>query len=121
MLHEIIVQESCKIFFFILLKNHSNFKLCSLCTETTTGCFIGSGKLGSRKETSKITGEKAALDMLYSTSIGACVDHHVQDQLIVFMALAKGTSKIRTPPLTLHTKTAIYVCELMTKVGGGIL
>lgn len=72
--------------------------------------------MGSRKESSKVTGEKAALDMLYSTSIGACVDNHVQDQLIIFMALAKGKSRVRTPPLTLHTKTAIYISELMTKV-----
>ncbi|XP_063704927.1 RNA 3'-terminal phosphate cyclase [Culicoides brevitarsis] len=86
-----------------------------LCTETTTGCFIGSGRIGSRKESSKVTGEKAALEMLYATNSGACVDSHVQDQLIIFMALAKGTSRVRTLPLTLHTKTAIHVCELMTK------
>uniref|UniRef100_A0A336KA95 RNA 3'-terminal phosphate cyclase n=1 Tax=Culicoides sonorensis TaxID=179676 RepID=A0A336KA95_CULSO len=87
-----------------------------LCTETTTGCFIGSGKIGSRKEASKVTGEKAALEMLYTTSIGSCVDKHVQDQLIIFMALAKGKSKIRSTPLTLHSKTAIYICEQLTKV-----
>lgn len=33
------------------------------------------------------------------------------------MALAKGTSRIRCNlPLTLHTKTAIYIAELMTNV-----
>jgi RNA 3'-terminal phosphate cyclase (ATP) len=46
----------------------------------------------------------------------ACIDAHVQDQLIIFMALANGKSRIRSVPLTLHTKTAIHVAELMTKV-----
>jgi RNA 3'-terminal phosphate cyclase (ATP) len=32
------------------------------------------------------------------------------------MALAKGHSKIRCGPLTDHTKTAIFVAELLTKV-----
>ncbi len=32
------------------------------------------------------------------------------------MALAKGHSKIRCGPLSDHTKTAIYVSELLTKV-----
>ena len=42
-------------------------------------------------------------------------DEYMQDQLIIFMALAKGISKIQTGPLTLHTKTAIYFAEKMTK------
>tara|TARA_B100000780_G_C20872429_1_gene346981 strand:+ start:71 stop:289 length:219 start_codon:yes stop_codon:yes gene_type:complete len=29
---------------------------------------------------------------------GASVDEHTADQLIVYMALAEGTSKIRAPP-----------------------
>ena len=32
------------------------------------------------------------------------------------MALAKGHSKVRCGPLSDHTKTAIYVAELFTKV-----
>lgn len=43
-----------------------------------------------------------------------CVDEHVQDQLIIYCSLAKGVSKIRTGPLTDHTKTAIYFCSLIT-------
>lgn len=37
-------------------------------------------------------------------------------QVIIFMALADGKSRIRIGPLTLHTKTAIFVAELLTKV-----
>lgn len=38
-------------------------------------------------------------------------------QLILFMALANGISRIRTGPVTLHTKTAIHVAEQLTQVG----
>lgn len=38
-------------------------------------------------------------------------------QLIIFMALAKGTSRIRTGPITLHTQTAIHIAEQLTQVG----
>ena len=45
---------------------------------------------------------------------GGCVDQHLQDQMIVFMSLAKGTSRFRSGPLTLHTETAMYMCGLLT-------
>jgi len=38
----------------------------------------------------------------------------MQDQLIIFMALAKGTSAIKTGPLEMHTKTSIHYAELLT-------
>ncbi len=44
-----------------------------------------------------------------------CVDEYLQDQLIIFMALDNNTSKIKTGKITLHTATAIYFAELMTK------
>lgn len=37
-------------------------------------------------------------------------------QLIIFMALAKGRSQIRTGAVTLHTQTAIQVAEQLTQV-----
>lgn len=38
-----------------------------------------------------------------------------QDQLIIFMALASGRSRVRTTkPLTLHTSTAIHMVQLLT-------
>lgn len=44
------------------------------------------------------------------------MDFHVQDQLIIFMALARGVSRIRCNlPLTMHTKTAIHIAELLTE------
>ncbi len=43
-----------------------------------------------------------------------CLDQHLQDQVIIFMALACGISRVRTGPLTMHTRTAIHVAEILS-------
>lgn len=40
-----------------------------------------------------------------------CLDEHTVDHLIIFMALAKGISKIQVGELSLHTKTAIEIVK----------
>ena len=35
--------------------------------------------------------------------------------MIIFMALAAGSSTLVTGPITLHTETAIHIAEKMTK------
>jgi len=44
---------------------------------------------------------------------------YLQDQLIIFMALAAGRSRVLSGPLSLHTKTAIHYTQLLTGVRGG--
>lgn len=83
-------------------------------TETSTGCILGGSALGHPKEIPHETGIKAANEILDSVLSGGCVDVWLQDQLIIFMALAKGTSQIVTGCLTQHTTTAISVAEMMT-------
>ncbi|XP_054278578.1 RNA 3'-terminal phosphate cyclase [Macrosteles quadrilineatus] len=83
--------------------------------ETTTGCIYAGTALGKRDVKAEIVGEAAAKELDKSISLEICVDEHSQDQMIILMALAKGKSRILCGPVTLHTKTAIYVAELMTK------
>ncbi|CAF0854679.1 unnamed protein product [Adineta ricciae] len=83
--------------------------------ETTTGCILAASALGKREVPAHEVGTQAAQDLLEDLSSQACVDRHLQDQLIIIMALANGHSKIRSGPLTDHTKTAIAVAELLTK------
>lgn len=49
-----------------------------------------------------------------------CVDEYLMDQLVIFMALAKGRSRVRCPAPTsissLHLETAIYFSELLCGV-----
>ena len=38
----------------------------------------------------------------------------MQDQMIIFMALAKGESQVLSGPFTLHTETAIHIAQELT-------
>merc|ERR1719419_1727103 len=60
------------------------------------------------------TGIKAAEELLEAVECGGCVDKYIQDQMIIFMALAAGHSTLVTGPLTLHTETAIHIAEKLT-------
>lgn len=83
--------------------------------KTDTSCIFGASALGNRKEKPEKTGEIAAQELLDDLKSGGCVDAWLQDQLIIFMALAQGESKVKTGCLTLHTRTAIDVACQMTK------
>ncbi|XP_072024002.1 RNA 3'-terminal phosphate cyclase-like [Amphiura filiformis] len=83
--------------------------------ETSTGCLLAGSSLGKRGVQAEEVGRQAAQMLLDSLQHGGCVDEHLQDQLIIFMALASGVSKIRCGPITLHTETAIHVAKQLTE------
>ncbi|XP_036377742.1 RNA 3'-terminal phosphate cyclase [Megalops cyprinoides] len=83
--------------------------------ESSTGCIFAGSSLGKKGVYADKVGMEAAEMLLRNIRHNGCVDEFLQDQLIIFMALAKGTSRIRTGPLTLHTQTAIHVAEQLTK------
>ncbi|XP_029943106.1 RNA 3'-terminal phosphate cyclase [Salarias fasciatus] len=86
-----------------------------LVAETTGGCLLASSALGKRGVSPEQVGVAAAEALLGNLRHGGCVDDFLQDQLVIFMALASGRSRIRTGPPTLHTRTAIHVAEALTK------
>eukprot|EP00124_Ichthyophonus_hoferi_P004523 Ihof_evm2s509 gene=Ihof_evmTU2s509 len=79
-----------------------------LVAHTSTGCIIGGSAVGERGQGAKAVGKEAADMLVANIRHGGCVDEYLQDQMIIFMALAYGTSRIKTGPLTLHTQTAIH-------------
>ncbi|NP_001086034.2 RNA 3'-terminal phosphate cyclase [Xenopus laevis] len=83
--------------------------------ETSTGCLFAGSALGKKGVTTDRVGMEAAEILLRNLRHGGCVDEYLQDQLIIFMALADGISQIKTGPLTLHTQTAIHFAEQLTK------
>ncbi|MBN3307308.1 RNA 3'-terminal phosphate cyclase [Amia ocellicauda] len=83
--------------------------------ESSTGCIFAGSALGKKGVYVDKVGIEAAEMLLRNIRHNGCVDEFLQDQLIIFMALANGTSRIRTGPLTLHTQTAIHVAEQLTK------
>lgn len=92
-----------------------------LWAETSSGCVLGGSALGKKGRDAESDGETAAKEILDSVERHACLDKYAQDQVIIFMALARGKSRIRTGPLTDHSKTAMWVVKLMTKVEFNII
>lgn len=84
--------------------------------ETTSGCRLAGSTLCESTHVPETAGVRAADELIASINEGGCVDEWLQDQLIVFMALAEGRSEIVTGSLTLHTQTAITIVEKLTGV-----
>lgn len=96
-----------------------------LAVTTDTGCILSANRLCSvrdmpeavegmvAREAATVVGELEAL-----LASGACVCEHTSDQLLVFMALAKGTSRVRVPAAATrksqHLPTAIFFAEQLT-------
>ena len=114
-----------------------------LVAETDTGCLFGGSSLkgpskkgkgrvsgrynqyeryndnyNEQKEDYQEIGRVAARELItdWLSTKGGCTDRWLQDQLIIFMALAKGISRFKTCALELHTETAIHIAEIMTGV-----
>jgi len=93
-------------------------------TTLSKNSVLAASADGNVKISPQKTGATAAKQLLNQLSPGfpenntdnvtTVLDQNAQDQLIIFMALAEGKSQIQTGPLTLHTKTAIYISELLT-------
>ncbi len=66
------------------------------------------GKLGKRAED---VGKEAALELLNEQKTGACLDKHLADQILPYLALASGKSQVTVSEMTRHCKTNIWVIE----------
>jgi RNA 3'-terminal phosphate cyclase (ATP) len=82
--------------------------------ETSAGCLLSGSALSEKGVAAEQVAEKATGRLIGELRERRCVDEHMQDQVIVFMALAEGKSRLRCGPLSLHTRTAIHYAELMT-------
>jgi len=70
------------------------------------------GKLGKRAED---VGKEAALELLKEQKTGACLDKHLADQILPYMALASGKSQVTVSEITNHCRTNIWVIEKFLK------
>lgn len=65
----------------------------------------------SYKKDAGLSGAEAARKFLEAVRERAAVDTNMADKLIIYMAMAKGTSTIRIPKLTSRVKSVIDVCR----------
>lgn len=82
-----------------------------LFAETSTGAVLGSDSLGEIGKPSEKVGREAAETMLRQLEAKAPADRHLEDQLIIYMALASGRSELRVEEVTPHTVSCIYVAN----------
>jgi len=83
-------------------------------STSSTGCMLSGSAAGVIGVPAEQVGEEAATNLIHQLKTNACVDEYLQDQIILFMALAEGTSRVKIGPPTLHTKTSIYFAELLS-------
>jgi RNA 3'-terminal phosphate cyclase (ATP) len=79
--------------------------------ESSTGCLFGADWAGARGRTSETIGQFVAASLLDDLASGATVDRHVADQLIVFAALAEGSSRYVVPDVTEHVDANLWLAE----------
>lgn len=80
------------------------------------GNMLSASALGAKGRPAEIVGKEAAERLMQEIAAKKAVDSHAADQLIPFMALAKGYSTIHCSRLTQHCLTNIAVCEKMLGV-----
>jgi RNA 3'-terminal phosphate cyclase (ATP) len=83
----------------------------ALWAETATGCLIGADMAGAIGRPAERLGQLAARRLLEDLRSGATVDRYLADQLILFAALASGTSRYRIPRPTDHVRTNRWLIE----------
>eukprot|EP01052_Picozoa_sp_SAG31_P009583 SAG31_NODE_506_length_14749_cov_8.119181_10_plen_252_part_00 len=90
----------------------------TLWAVTDSGARLsGTGLIDIKRMTEP--GKEAAMLAVKTLAVelahGGAVDEYLQDQLLIFMALAAGESAMLCGPLSLHTKTAIHFASLVTE------
>ncbi len=73
--------------------------------------ILGASALGAKGVRSEVLGENCALELMETMGSGATVDEHMLDQILPYMALARGRSTIMAEELTQHADTNMWVIE----------
>ena len=79
--------------------------------STSTGCVLGADRAGALRRTSEAIGRFVAASLLADLAAGGTVDRHAADQLVLFAALAAGTTRYLAPALTDHLHTNLWLAE----------
>ncbi len=72
---------------------------------------IGTDNLGKLGKKAEDVGKEAAFELLKEQRSEACLDKHLADQILPYMALAAGSSQVTVSEITNHCKTNIWVIE----------
>jgi RNA 3'-terminal phosphate cyclase (ATP) len=79
--------------------------------ETDSGCFLGADRAGKPGRRSEDIADFVARSLVEDLKSGACADRHLADQLILFAALARGTTEYRAPAISDHIRANLWLVE----------
>jgi RNA 3'-terminal phosphate cyclase (ATP) len=79
--------------------------------KTDTECLIGSDMAGKLGRSSEKIGRYVAKALLEDLNTAATVDRFLADQLIIYAALADGTSEYIIPKMTDHIQSNLWLVE----------
>jgi RNA 3'-terminal phosphate cyclase (ATP) len=80
-------------------------------SATSSGARLGADRAGAPRRTSEAIGRFVAKSLLDDLAAGASVDRHAADQLVLFAALARGTTRYVVPRATEHLETNLWLAE----------
>ena len=88
-------------------------------------CLLGADQAGKPGRRSEAIADFVARSLIDDFGSGACTDRHLADQLILFAALADGTSEYSVPKVTDHVRANLWLVEKIlgahTEIKGKIL
>lgn len=87
-----------------------------LLAKFSSGRILSSAALGKKGLAAEEVGKTAALELLKQIRIKKAVDTHLADQLIPFLAIAKGKSTLEVSEIDGHLLENIKVCEQLLPV-----
>jgi RNA 3'-terminal phosphate cyclase (ATP)/RNA 3'-terminal phosphate cyclase (GTP) len=82
-----------------------------LLTAEFENCRLGASNLGERGRRAEKVGRECAQELDRLMKTGSCLDPHMADQVLPFLALAGGESQVRVAEVTDHCRTNIRVIE----------
>ena len=74
--------------------------------------IAGFTSLGERGKRAEVVGEEAATEFLTYYSTGAALDHHMADQIVLYLSTCKEESEFSTSCITEHLITNLWVIRL---------
>jgi RNA 3'-terminal phosphate cyclase (ATP) len=86
------------------------------CVAVCENSILGADCLGERGLRAEIVGERAAEDLVKALKSNAALDKYMADQILIFLALAKGKSRVKVEEITEHCRTNMSVIEKILPV-----
>jgi RNA 3'-terminal phosphate cyclase (ATP) len=75
-------------------------------------CRAGFSSIGVRGKPAETVGSEAALSLIRYYTREGCLDPHLVDQIVLYLALLKGESSFTTTEVTNHLLTNLHIIEL---------